>query len=60
MRKLHLTLVKGQYENTIPVYADWFYKEPKMRSKKEKIGFWICKKIKIFIMLFFIEGKILF
>jgi hypothetical protein len=57
MRKLHLTLVKGQYENTIPVYADWSYKEPKMRSKKRKDWVLDMQKDKDFYYAFFYRGK---
>jgi hypothetical protein len=36
MRKVHLTLIKGQYPDIIPVFADWDYKRPKYKSKKYK------------------------
>jgi len=57
MRKIHLTLIKDQYPNTIPVFADWFYKEPKIRSKKR--GNWILdmQKDKDFYYSFFYRGK---
>jgi hypothetical protein len=53
MRKIHLTLVKDQYPNTIPVYADFDYKRPKYKSKKYKDWSLDMNKDKMFYYDFF-------
>lgn len=58
MRKIHLTLIKDQYPNIIPVYADWDYKRPKYKSKKYKDWSLDMMKDKIFYYNFFYKkGK---
>ena len=50
---MHLTLIKGQYPNTIPVFADWDYKRPKYKSKKYKDWSLDMNKDKMFYYDFF-------
>ena len=54
---MHLTLIKGQYPNTIPVFADWDYKRPKYKSKKYKDWSLDNVKDRMFYYSFFYRGK---